>query len=124
MVRLVPSILGAGLPGLDVEYKIVGGFNNSAVQVFWKTETPQERPEWIMLKTFTGGYIKYVGEKKNPPLVFPLSDEDAYVYCDRQECERCVFRCKLGFVLYLYFVWQGLVEVPLDRMSEYFKSGR
>ena len=120
MVRLVPTALGESLPGLDVDYKIVGGFNNSAVQVFWKTE----RPEWIMLKTFTGGYLKYVGEKKNPPLVFPLSDEDAYVYCDRQECERCVFRCKLGFVAYLYFRRQGLVEVPLDRMSEYFKSRR
>ena len=109
-------------PGLSVDYKIVGGFNNSAVQVFWTGESPEDRPAWIMLRTFTGSYIKYLTGKKRPPLVFPLSDEDAYVYCDREECERCVFRCKKGFIIHVYFARHGLVALPMDKISEYFKT--
>lgn len=124
MTRLVP--LGeTDLPGgLSVDYRIVGGFNNNAIQVFWTAPDPGPRPEWIMLRTFTGGYLKYMSPQKRPPLVFPLSDEDAYVYCDRPECERCVFRCKKGFEIYYYFSGLGLVELPVDKVSEYFKTRR
>ena len=121
MERLIPLDAGELPPDLSLDYAIVGGFNNNAVQVFWKATDPEMRPEWIMLRTFTGGYIKYLGPKKYPPLVFPLSDEDAYVYCDRQECERCVFRCKKGFIIYAWFS-AGLVELPMDKVSDYFKT--
>ena len=122
MEQLQPLRSEAVSPALKVDYKIVGGFNQSAVQVFWETEQPEYQPEWILLKTFTGGYIKYVAVKKQPPLVFPLADEDAYVYCDRSICQECVFRCKRGFIIYLYSKASGLVEVPVERMSDYFKS--
>ena len=118
--RLVPLSQEDIAPDILVDYKVVGGFNADAVQVFW--ESAEDRPEWILLKTFTGGYLKYVSPKKVPPLVFPMADEDAYVYCDREVCQRCVFRCKRGFVIYLYFKTKGLVEIPLDRMADYFET--
>lgn len=116
--RLKPFQPGAN-PELEARYRIVGGLNNSAVEVFWSGEA---RPEWIMLKTFTGSYIRYLTEKKRPPMVFPLADEDAYVYCDRPVCEQCVFRCKRGFVIYIYYKEYGLLEMPMDEMSGYFTT--
>jgi len=107
-------------PDIEVDYKIVGGFNQNAVQVFWKTKELADKPEWILLKTFTGSYLKYLTAKKLPPVVFPLADEDAYVYCDNAICKRCVFRCKRGCVVYLYFKSKGLLEIPLDRITDYF----
>lgn len=120
MERLTPLTQEDVVPDILVDYKVVGGFNEDAVQVFWETARPEDRPEWILLKTFTGGYMKYVSPAKVPPVVFPMADEDAYVYCDRAVCQRCVFRCKRGFVLYLYVASRGLVEIPLDRMADYF----
>lgn len=120
MEWLQPLQLEAVSPEINVEYKIVGGFNQSAVQVSWETKQPEDKPQWVMLKTFTGSYIRYVTEKKRQPMVFPLADEDAYVYCDRSPCEKCVFRCKRGFIIYIYFPTKGLLEVPLDKISEYF----
>jgi hypothetical protein len=115
--------MGMDLPGdIQVDYKIVGGFNQSAVQFFWDVANEKDIPEWVLLKTFTGGYIKYLPEGKRPPLVFPLSDEDAYVYCDRQICEECLFRCKRGFVLYVYFKTLGILEFPLEKMADYFNA--
>jgi len=102
---------------VNVDYQIVGGHNQNAVQVFWETNQPLDKPEWILLKTFSGGYIKYVTSKKQPPMVFPLADEDAYVYCDESPCLQCVFRCKRGFIIYVYIKSRGLLEVPLDKMS-------
>lgn len=122
MEQLKPLQLAEVSPEINVDYKIVGGFNHSAVQVFWETSQPEENPEWVLLKTFTGGYLKYLTPKKQPPMVFPLSDEDAYVYCDTGICKECLFRCKRGFILYLYIKTRGLLEVPLEKMSDYFIS--
>lgn len=123
MEQLKPLQLVDVSPEIHVDYKIVGGFNHSAVQVFWETSQPENNPEWILLKTFTGGYMKYLTPKKRPPMVFPLSDEDAYVYCDTSICKECLFRCKRGFILYVYIKTRGLLEVPLEKMSDYFISG-
>lgn len=104
--------------GYRVLYNIVGGLNNDAVRITWKC--PHDvRPEWILLKTFTGSYLRYVVPKKKPPMVFALADEDAYVYCDKKVCERCMFRCKLGFVAYVFFSNPVplLLEVPLNKVK-------
>lgn len=103
--------------GVHIDYEIVGGYNENAVQVFWGAE---DLPVWVLLKTFTGSYIRYVTPKKVPPMVFPLADEDAYVYCDENPCLKCVFRCKRGFQIYAYFKNKGLVELPLDQMSAHY----
>jgi hypothetical protein len=106
---------------IEIDYKIVGGFNQNAVEVSWRALEGALKPEWILLKTFTGGYIKYLTSEKRSPMVFPLADEDAYVYCDRKVCQRCVFRCKKGFVICVYMDSLGLYQLPLDKMSDYFK---
>lgn len=122
MERLKPLHLEDVSPGITVEYRIVGGYNENAVQVFWETKQAEDNPQWVYLKTFTGGYIKYVTSKKRPPMVFALADEDAYVYCGTSPCQQCVFRCKRGFIIYLYIKSRGLLEVPLEKMSPYWQS--
>lgn len=106
----------------SIDYKITGGYNDNAVQVFWTAENSTEKPEWIFLKTFTGGYMKYIFDKKRQPMVFALADMDAFAYCDKDPCLECTFRCKRGFVIYVYSDQAGLIEVRLDRMSPYWQS--
>lgn len=119
MLQLQPKPVPANADGALLNYRIVGGFNQNAVQVEWSKS--RGNPQWIVLQTYTGGYLKHISAQKKQPAVFPLSDEDAYVYCDREVCQQCVFRCKFGFVLYAYFSEDGLYELPLDRMAEYFE---
>ena len=105
-----------------LSYKIVGGYNDNAVQVFFHMEEGHEL-EWLYLKTFTGGYIKYIGPGKRSPCVFALADEDAFSYCDEDPCLECTFWCKRRFVVYGYVGGLGLVEMPLDQVSPYWQSG-
>lgn len=102
---------------LKLDYKITGGYNDNAVSVSFKETDRESRPEWFYLKTFTGGYLRFVSAQKHSPMIFPLADEDAYVYCDEDPCLECTFRCKRGFVIYCYSKKTGLIEVPLDRMT-------
>lgn len=65
-LRLLPVSLEAAGDSLKVSYQITGGYNDNAVRVSWKASSPEAEPEWIYLKTFTGGYLKYVAEKTLP----------------------------------------------------------
>lgn len=105
--------------GTVVTYKITGGYNDNAIRVSWKGMMP----EWIYLKTFTGGYLKYVAKEKRPPVVFALADTDAFAYCDEDPCLECVFRCKRGFSIYAYSRDTGLIQVPIDKMTAQWQSG-
>lgn len=107
---------------LKVTYQITGGYNDNAVRVSWRASSAEFKPEWIYLKTFTGGYLKYVAEMKRPPMVFALADTDAFAYCDEDPCLECVFRCKRGFEIYVYGK-AGLIRVPLDKMNAQWQSG-
>lgn len=117
MERLEP------IPSEEVEdrfklnYQIVGGMNNNALKVDWRSVDSTCKPRWFALKTFTGTMMKYVSEKKWPPIVFAFADEDAFAYCDKNPCEECTFRCKRGMELYAYVENLGLVNMPLDRMA-------
>ncbi|MGN0959399.1 MAG: hypothetical protein ACI4OC_01490, partial [Coriobacteriales bacterium] len=51
------------------------------------------------------------------PLIFALADEDAYVYCDKAQCQECIFMCKRGFAFYAFFPEAGLVRLPLSRAT-------
>ncbi len=108
---------------IQVTYQITGGYNDNAVRVSWKCPSPKDHPEWIYLKTFTGGDLKYVSSEKRPPMVFALADTDAFAYCDEDPCLECVFRCKRGFIIYVYDSRAGLIEVPLDKMNAQWQSG-
>lgn len=121
--RLECSDTQAASDSIKINYQITGGYNDNAVRVFWKAEKAEYNPEWIYLKTFTGGYLKYVAESKRAPMVFALADTDAFAYCDEDPCLECVFRCKRGFIIYVYSKSAGLIEVPLDRMTAHWQSG-
>lgn len=108
---------------IKISYQITGGYNDNAVKVSWIAAKPDCAPEWIYLKTFTGGYLKYVAKTKRPPLVFALADTDAFAYCDEDPCLECVFRCKRGFVIYVYSRETGLIHIPLDKMTAHWQSG-
>ncbi len=108
---------------LQLSYQITGGYNDNAVKVSWKFAKKDYEPKWIYLKTFTGGYLKYVAETKRPPMVFALADTDAFSYCDEDPCLECVFRCKRGFIIYVYGEETGLSEISLDKMNAQWQSG-
>lgn len=119
---LVPGKAEEAEEKLKLSYQITGGYNDNAVRVSWKEKKKEYRPEWIYLKTFTGGYLKYIMEDKRSPMVFALADTDAFAYCDENPCLECVFRCKRGFVVYAYAEETGLLEMPLDKMTAQWQS--
>ncbi|MDO4329112.1 MAG: hypothetical protein Q4C66_07235 [Lachnospiraceae bacterium] len=119
--RLVPVTPESVRDSLKVSYQITGGYNDNAVKVSWRASG--QAPEWIYLKTFTGGYLKYVAETKRSPMVFALADTDAFAYCDEDPCLECVFRCKRGFIIYVYGKETGLIELPLDKMNAQWQTG-
>lgn len=122
MERLIPIPADTARDqGVDITYRIVGGYNDNAVRVSWKTEQGYVL-EWLYLKTYTGGYMKYMTANKRPPLVFALADEDGFAYCDEDPCLECTFWCKRGFIIYGYADGLGLVEAPLDKASPYWQS--
>lgn len=123
MERLIPLGPAESPENYRITYSIVGGLNYDAVRVSWHCPEGVS-PVWVLLKTYTGSYIRYVTPKKKAPMVFALADEDAYVYCDKDVCERCTFRCKLGFVAYVCFAQPQplLLEMPLDKVAPRFKT--
>lgn len=122
-VRLIPKGQEEVKDRIRVDYQITGGYNDNAVRVSWKMESFKMHPEWIYLKTFTGGYLKYINDTKRSPLVFALADTDAFAYCDEDPCLECVFRCKRGFIIYVYEKEAGLIQVPLDKMNAQWQTG-
>ncbi len=120
---------------IKLDYRILGGFNNNAVECSWSIADDRFAPIWVALKTFTGSQMKYVLPKKRSPILFALADEDAYVYCDEQQCLECTFMCKRGFVAYVGIQDRSTAEsenhiplttfiarLPLTRMSPYWES--
>lgn len=122
MERLEPIPLGELPQGVELDYRIEGGYNDNTVLLLWNITRPDCRLEWAYLRTFTGGCLKYPPPGKRPPMIFPLADEDAYAYCDQSPCLECVFRCKRGFLLYVYLSGVGLAELPIDRMNPYWQT--
>lgn len=121
--QLVPRLESEFPEGYGIVYSIEGGLNYDAVKVSWRC--PEGiTPAWVLLKTYTGTYLRYLTPKKRPPFVFALADEDAYVYCDKHVCERCTFRCKLGFAVYVCFLEPEplLLEVQMDKVAARFKT--
>jgi superoxide reductase len=71
--------------------------------------------EWVYLYSFQGGQVKFISHQKQAQITFALSDEDAYVYCDREVCRgsRCKFNCKRGFTAYVYCSQHGFWKKSL-----------
>ena len=113
-----PYIDQADTPeNIFLDYSFIGGFNNNSLQIKWDISDSTFRVDWVLLKTFTGIQLKYVTPNNCSSLIFAFAEEDAFVYCDKDPCEECVFRCKSGFIAYVCIVNYGIVRVPLDRMA-------
>lgn len=123
VMELLQPVQIKEIEDMDITYKIVGGYNDNAIRVSWKLPS-DEALEWIYLKTYTGGYMKYLIPNKRPPMIFALADEDAFSYCDEDPCLECVFWCKRGFILYAYATNRGLIEIPIDKASAYWQSDK
>jgi len=121
--RLEPVGEDAFPPGYKVSYRIVGGLNHDAVHISWRSPDDAS-PDWVLLRTFSGSYIRYPAPGRKPPMIFPMADEDAYVYCDKKVCERCTFRCKRGFEAYVFFARPAplLLAVSLDKLAPRFRT--
>lgn len=128
---------------IELDYRILGGYNNNVVECSWRITSDRYDIAWAALKTFTGTQMKYVLPGKRPPLLFALADEDAYVYCDESPCLECTFMCKRGFVLYVgitdlrtsranplsqtqnedrFPLTSFIASMPMTRMSPYWES--
>ena len=111
-----------GLPaGYGLDYEIRGGHNDNTVVVKWKADKEENAPLFLGLKTFTGLYLKYARSGRTE-MRFALADLDAFVYCDKDPCLECTFRCKRGFSIFLYNAGLGLFELPIDKFSSYWNQ--
>lgn len=119
MQLLQPQPVQGATNLLNLDYEIVGGFNNNAIRVRWNTATDTP-PLWIALQTYTGVYLKHISPTKLPPVVFPLADEDAYAYCDKDVCEQCLYCCKKGCTIYAYTGEHIMITLTMDKISQYF----
>lgn len=56
--------------GVELDYRIDGGFNNNCIVVDWTIKNKDlYQVDWVALKTFTGMQMKYVLPKKFPPCI-------------------------------------------------------
>ncbi|NLI94116.1 MAG: desulfoferrodoxin [Peptococcaceae bacterium] len=110
MEELIPD-----MPGFPVQehlpvITISGGFESNIITVnVGEIPHPMEENhhvEWIYLRTFQGGQLKYLEPGQKPETIFGLTEADAYVYCDRPVCKmgkaHCMFNCKRGFTAYAF----------------------
>ena len=106
-------------------FVVFGGFENSSVRITVDRGNhpmqPEHRIEWIYLRTYQGGQLKYLPEKSRSAAHFSFADEDAYVYCDREICrmgrEHCQFECKRGMTAYAFCSVHGLIKLVLTGES-------
>lgn len=105
-----------------IDFTVFGGFEENALRVLVGGGShpmqPDHRIEWIYVRTFQGGQLKYLPARGRAAAVFAFGDEDAYVYCDRSICrmgkEHCQFCCKRGNVIYAYCSLHGLIRLEMD----------
>ncbi|WP_405054262.1 desulfoferrodoxin family protein [Telmatospirillum sp.] len=98
---------------------ITGGFEHNTVVVHVGADPRHPHPmtsdhyvDWIWLRSFEGGHLKYLNPGQDPEASFALSDEDAFGYCDQPICKmgrgHCMFQCKRGYAAYAHCTKHGL----------------
>lgn len=105
-------------------FTVFGGFEHSAVRITvdggGHPMADGHRIEWMYLRTFQGGQLKFLPAGTRSIAHFSLADDDAYVYCDRDICrmgrEHCQFACKRGMEVYAYCSVHGLMRLILTGM--------
>lgn len=114
--KLVPCENEAVYGEHQIKYYIFGGFEHNTVRVDVSEGHHPMREEhhieWIFLRTFQGGQMKYLRVKGEAATLFSMANEDAYAFCGREICrmgwEHCLFQCKRGHVAYAYCSEHGL----------------
>ena len=88
--RLAPTDAQGAKELLELSYQITGGYNDNAVKVSWKTKRQECVPQWIYLKTFTGGYLKNVMKGKREGKGFGLGGKEGGGYSEGKTLLGCV----------------------------------
>lgn len=104
-----------------ITFTVFGGFEHNAIRFAVDSGShpmgKDHRIEWMYLRTYQGGQLKYLPLNRRAVANFSLADEDAFVYCDREICrmgrEHCQFQCKRGMVVYAYCNLHGLMRLKL-----------
>ena len=106
-------------PEHEMKFCIFGGFANNTVRVEvregFHPMDEEHHIEWIFLRTYQGGQMKYLPLRGESATLFALANEDAYSFCNREACrmgwEHCLFQCKQGHVAYAYCNRHGLYQL-------------
>ena len=101
-----------------IKFCVFGGFEHNTIRVEvaggYHPMSEEHRIEWIYLRTFQGGQMKYLGFKGEAATLFSMANEDAFAFCGREICymgwEHCLFQCKRGHAAYAYCSGHGLFQ--------------
>ncbi len=91
MQRLIPKNASEQMDEHHMAFNIFGGFDHNTIRI---TVDDGQHPmntehhiEWIYLRTFQGGQMKYLSSKSKSVTMFSLANEDAFVFCGRDVCK-------------------------------------
>lgn len=122
MKELIPSTADACKSEHLAEATLTGDFKINTITAKIgrgnHPSTEEHHIEWVYLRTFQGGQLKFLESTKYPQVSFALADEDAHRYCDIPVCRSgkgCNFNCKRGFFAYVYCNIHGLWRTKLLR---------
>ena len=119
MERLLPQDGSTEGDEHRLEYCIFGGFSHNTIRIEvdrgCHPMTQDHHIEWIYLRTYQGGQMKYLPRPGEAAVLFSMASEDAYSFCDREVCrmgwEHCLFQCKRGHIAYAYCSQHGLYRL-------------
>ena len=98
-----------------IEYSILGGRDNQVFDVRVTNASGGEHDiKWVYIRTKMGGQIKYIPKNRDAHVIFPMAEEDAYMFCPNDPCLQCAFACKVGFEMFAYSISEGLLREAVD----------
>lgn len=107
--------IAAKMPGESERYRLhyayIGGKNQHTVELRVEgADAGTHDIEWLYVRSYTGGQIKFMKKDKEAKALFAMAEEDAYMFCQNDPCIECAFACKLGFEFYAYSTSEGLLK--------------
>lgn len=105
-----------------MKFVIFGGYERNSVRIEvedgFHPMNDDHRIEWMYIRTFQGGQLKFLAPSSRSFTNFSFADYDAFVYCDRDICrmgrEHCQFECKRNMIVYAYCSKHGLFRLVLE----------
>lgn len=115
MQLLTPQDAAGQTDEHQMAFNIFGGFEHNTIRITvdegHHPMSAEHHIEWIYLRTFQGGQMKYLTTKGKSVTMFSLANEDAFVFCGRDVCKYCKYQCKRGHYAYAYCNQHGLFEL-------------